>query len=182
MPANANGAKVINMSLGGDAPCSSYFQSALDFAAAQGVAVVAAAGNENSPASGSTPANCNNIITVGATGREGNKAVYSNYGPEVDVSAPGGDGSTGEANTILSTWNDGTTGQGSETYGYMQGTSMAAPHVAGVAALMMAANPNLTPAPLSARWVVHCTSDAGVHPTARSRGRTVRGFRFCRVR
>ncbi len=146
VPANTTPAKVINMSLGGTGTCGTSFQSALDFAAAQGVAVVAAAGNENSPASGSTPANCNNIITVGATGREGNKAVYSNHGPEVDVSAPGGDGSTGEANTILSTWNDGTTGQGSETYGYMQGTSMAAPHVAGVAALMMAVNPNLTPA------------------------------------
>ena len=146
VPASTYHPKVINMSLGGDAPCSTYFQSALDFAATQGVAVVAAAGNESSPASGSTPANCNNIITVGATGREGSRAYYSNFGPEVDVSAPGGDDSTGGANTILSTWNDGTTVQGSETYGYMQGTSMAAPHVAGVAALMMTANPDLTPA------------------------------------
>lgn len=146
VPANANPARVINMSLGGSGQCGSYFQSALDYAAAQGVTVVAAAGNENSPASGSTPANCNNIITVGATGREGNKAYYSNYGPEVDVSAPGGDSSTGRANTILSTWNNGTTVQGSETYGYMQGTSMAAPHVAGVAALMLSADPALTPA------------------------------------
>lgn len=148
--ANANPVKVINMSLGGSGQCGDYFQSALDYAAAQGVTVVAAAGNADSPASGSTPANCNNVITVGATGREGNKAYYSNYGPEIDVSAPGGDGSTGDANTILSTWNDGTTVQGTETYAYMQGTSMAAPHVAGAAALIMSANPALTPAQVEA--------------------------------
>lgn len=150
VPANPTPAKVINMSLGGAGQCETYFQSALDFAAAQDVAVVVAAGNSNAPASGSTPANCNNVITVGATGREGSKAVYSNFGPEVDVSAPGGDSSTGGANTILSTWNDGTTVPGNETYGYMQGTSMAAPHVAGVAALMMTANPTLTPAQVEA--------------------------------
>ena len=146
VPASDHRAKVINLSLSGSGQCSAYFQSALDFAAAQGVAVVAAAGNESLPASDSTPANCNNVITVGATGREGNLARYSNYGPEVDVSAPGGDGSTGGANTILSTWNDGATVPGAGTYGYMQGTSMAAPHVAGAAALIMTANRGLAPA------------------------------------
>ncbi|KRE81540.1 hypothetical protein ASG71_00150 [Arthrobacter sp. Soil763] len=150
VPDTITPARVINMSLGGDGQCGTYFQSALDFAAARGVTVVAAAGNENSPASGSTPANCSNIVTVGATGREGNRAYYSNYGPEVDVSAPGGDGSTGGQNTILSTWNNGTTVPGAETYGYMQGTSMAAPHVAGAAALITAANPALTPGEVEA--------------------------------
>ncbi len=146
VPASNYRPKVINLSLSGSGQCTAYFQSALDFAAAQGVAVVAAAGNEALPASDSTPANCNNVITVGATGREGSLAQYSNYGPEVDVSAPGGDGSTGGANTILSTWNDGATVPGAGTYSYMQGTSMAAPHVAGAAALIMTANPDLAPA------------------------------------
>ena len=146
VPASNYRPQVINMSLGGAGQCGYYLQSALDFAAEQGVAVVAAAGNEDSPASGATPANCNQVITVGATGREGNRAPYSNYGPEVDVAAPGGDSSTGGANTILSTLNTGTTVPGSATYGYMQGTSMAAPHIAGLAALIVAASPNLTPA------------------------------------
>ena len=146
VPASNYRPQVINMSLGGAGQCGYYLQSALDFAAAQGVTVVAAAGNEDSPASGATPANCNRVVTVGATGREGNRAPYSNYGPEVDVSAPGGDASTGGANTILSTLNTGTTVPGSATYGYMQGTSMAAPHIAGLAALIVAASPNLTPA------------------------------------
>ncbi len=130
VPANATPAKVINMSLGGSGECSIYFQSALDYAAAQGVAVVAAAGNENSPTSGSTPANCDKIITVSATSRAGSRAFYANYGPEVDVSAPGGDASTSGYAAILSTWNDGKTTPGTEAYGFLQGTSMAAPHVA----------------------------------------------------
>ncbi|MDQ0868291.1 subtilisin family serine protease [Arthrobacter sp. V1I9] len=151
VPANATPAKVINMSLGGAGECNAYFQSALDFAADQGVAVVAAAGNENSPTSGSTPANCDNIITVGATGRAGSRAFYSNYGPEVDVSAPGGDASTSGYDAILSTWNEGKTTAGAEAYGFMQGTSMAAPHVAAVAALMMTAGSTPTPADVEAK-------------------------------
>jgi serine protease len=151
LAANATPAKVINMSLGGSGQCSVYFQSALDFAAAQGVAVVAAAGNENSPTSGSTPANCDKIITVGATGRTGSRAFYSNYGPEVDVSAPGGDASTSGYDAILSTWNDGQTTAGTEAYGFMQGTSMAAPHAAAVAALMMTAGSTVTPADVEAK-------------------------------
>lgn len=136
-PFNSNPADVVNMSLGGTASqCSTTFQTALDYAASRNATVIAAAGNENSPVSGTIPANCDKIITVGATGREGNRAGYSNYGPAVDVSAPGGDFSTGVQSGIVSTYNNGSTTPGSESYAYMQGTSMAAPHVAAVAAIM----------------------------------------------
>lgn len=63
----------------------------------------------------------------------------------IDVAAPGGDQRTGSANGVLSTLNDGYSSPGSDSYSYYQGTSMAAPHVVGVAALMLARNPTLTP-------------------------------------
>lgn len=144
-PLNLTPARVINMSLGAEAVCQASMQSAIDFAVQQGSVVIAAAGNESQPAANVSPANCRNVITVGATSRAGDGASYSNYGPEVDVSAPGGDGSTAAEN-ILSTFNSGTTTPAKEAYGYMQGTSMAAPHVAGVAALMLSVNPLLSPA------------------------------------
>lgn len=145
VPANASPARIINLSLGSEGVCSRTLQNAIDFAVQQGSVVIAAAGNEFQPAANVMPANCRNVVTVGATSRAGDSASYSNYGPEVDVSAPGGDGSTGSEN-ILSTFNTGMTTPGTATYAYMQGTSMAAPHVAGVAALMLSINPALTPA------------------------------------
>ena len=141
-PANPNPARVINMSLGGKTSCGITFQTAIDFAVGKGSVVVAAAGNETQPAANVAPANCQNVVVVGATDRAGNSASYSNYGPEVDVSAPGGDGD----HNILSTSNTGTTVPIKEAYSYKRGTSMAAPHVAGVAALMLAVDPSLTPA------------------------------------
>ncbi|WP_185982195.1 S8 family serine peptidase [Arthrobacter sp. KBS0703] len=136
-PSNANPARVINLSLGGSGACSSTYQSAIDLATSRGAAIVVAAGNENRPASESSPANCQNVITVGASTRNALRAPYSNYGPAVDVVAPGGDMSWNAANGIASTLNDGATSLGEEAYFYSQGTSMAAPHVAGVAAMLV---------------------------------------------
>ncbi len=142
VPANANPAKVINMSLGGQGACDSTLQNAVNQITAAGTTIVVSAGNENLNASGFTPANCNGVITVAATSISGNRASYSNFGSNVEISAPGGD--TG--NLILSTWNTGKTTPLADYYVYMGGTSMAAPHVSGVASLLYSLNPNLTPA------------------------------------
>jgi serine protease len=146
VPANTNVAKVINMSLGGGGACSSATQSAINGAVNRGTSVVVAAGNENQNVSNASPANCNNVITVAATNRAGSRASYSNYGSLVDIAAPGGETRTSKANGILSTLNSGTKTPSSENYDYYQGTSMATPHVAGLAALMKSANSALTPA------------------------------------
>ncbi|MGI5458941.1 S8 family peptidase [Streptomyces sp. CA-249302] len=146
VPANSNVAKVINMSLGGDGACTSATQSAINAAVGRGTTVVVAAGNDNDNVANHSPGNCNNVISVAATNRSGAKASYSNYGSLVDISAPGGQTSTGTANGILSTLNSGTKTPSAESYAYYQGTSMATPHIAGLAALVKSANSSLTPA------------------------------------
>ncbi|MFG3658444.1 S8 family serine peptidase [Streptomyces sp. NPDC047706] len=146
VPANSNVAKVINMSLGGDGACTSATQSAINAAVNRGTTVVVAAGNDNDNVASHSPGNCGNVISVAATNRSGAKASYSNYGSLVDISAPGGQTSTGTANGIYSTLNSGTRTPSTESYAYYQGTSMATPHIAGLAALMKSAKPSLTPA------------------------------------
>lgn len=144
VPANANPAKVINMSLGGGGACGTTTQNAINSARSRGAVIVVAAGNSNTDASTANPANCAGVVTVAATNRAGGRAYYSNYGSVVDVAAPGGDTRTAGGG-VLSTLNSGTTGPGVDSYAFYQGTSMAAPHVAGVAALMLSKTPTLTP-------------------------------------
>jgi thermitase len=113
-------ADIINLSLGAQSSCSSAMQSAINTAWNQGLVIVAAAGNNNR-SSGFAPANCNRVVAVSASTSSDSKASFSNFGSWVDVAAPG----VG----ILSTDHAGT-------YSSFNGTSMASPHVAGLAALV----------------------------------------------
>ncbi|MEN3011091.1 MAG: S8 family peptidase [Candidatus Bipolaricaulaceae bacterium] len=136
-----NGAHVINMSLGGPAT-SSTLEAAVRYAYSKGVVLVAAAGNENT-SSPSYPAYYPECIAVAATDQNDVKASFSNYGAWVDIAAPGV--------SIYSTLPNHTNRTGVRNYGYLSGTSMAAPHVAGVAALIKARYPTLTNAQIAQR-------------------------------
>lgn len=138
VPANANPASVINMSLGGPVACTNApaLQQAINEANNTGAIIVVAAGNSNVDASTFSPAGCSGVITVGATNAAGNRASYSNYGTRIDLMAPGGEPSGQQVVSTL----------GSGQYGSQAGTSMAAPHVAGVLALMKSKKPALTAA------------------------------------
>ncbi|PAJ73430.1 peptidase S8 [Pseudoalteromonas sp. NBT06-2] len=146
LPTNTNPADVINMSLGGEGSCSSVTQSAINTARANGAVIVIAAGNSNDNSANYNPGNCSGIVNVAAVGRNGGRAYYSNYGTTIDVAAPGGAQSfANDSEGVLSTHNSGSNGPSSDSYHYSQGTSMAAPHVAGVAALIKQVKPNATP-------------------------------------
>ncbi|WNO60234.1 S8 family peptidase [Rheinheimera sp. MMS21-TC3] len=144
VPSNPNPADVINMSLGGGGSCSSTTQNAINIARNNGSVIIVAAGNDNTNANNFNPGSCPGVVNVAATGRNGGRAYYSNYGTSVDVAAPGG-AMGSNADGVLSTHNTGSTTPSSDSYSSMQGTSMAAPHVAGVAALIKQVKPSATP-------------------------------------
>jgi len=148
---NQNPADIINMSLSIQAPCPASMQAAIDAAVSRGVVVVVAAGNKATQARLYAPANCNNVVVVAAGDARGRLAFYSNFGPEVDVLAPGGDvyadtDGDGRPDGVLSTratefgcydpLNQSSTPKC--YYSFLQGTSMAAPHVSAAFALLAA--------------------------------------------
>ena len=154
VPANANPAHVINLSLGGSGACPASYSAAVAQANALGAVVVVAAGNSNANVSNFTPANCPGVITVASNGVTSRRAYYSNYGAGIDISAPGGgvyanDGSGGTQIYDGFVWqarNPSTTTptavgdiNPATAYGGSAGTSQASPHVAGIVALMQGA-------------------------------------------
>jgi thermitase len=127
-----NGASVINMSLGADIG-STALQTAINYAYANGVVTVAAAGNDGSN-SIDYPANYSNVIAVASTDYQDKKSYFSNYGTNIDISAPG------SSIYSLNDWHNSN-----PPYQYMSGTSMATPVVTGVVSLLLSVNPTLTP-------------------------------------
>jgi serine protease len=126
-----HGANVINMSLGGPFP-SAILHSACQYAYKKGVTIVCAAGNSGGEGVG-YPAAFPECIAVSSVGPGGKLAPYSSYGSQVALAAPGGDKSLGASAGIL----QNSVVDGADDYYSLQGTSMASPHVAGVAALLI---------------------------------------------
>jgi len=141
VPANANPSKVINMSFAVEAMCPVALQDAIDGARERGSILVAAAGNASDDAAKFAPGNCNGVITVGSTTSEGTRADYSNYGPTIDISAPGGNTPT----PVSVRSNTGTQAPDQPSTAGDFGTSVSASHVAAGAAILASTNPSITP-------------------------------------
>jgi hypothetical protein len=137
VPENENPAQIVNLSLGSSDYCRPEMQAAIDALSAREIIVVAAAGNEANPASGTSPANCDGTLTVGATTNIGQRAGYSNFGSYLNLSAPGGD----DAKGVISSVDSGRTSPRDAAYKALYGTSMAAPHVSGILAIARGVDP-----------------------------------------
>jgi serine protease len=163
VPANTTPARVINMSLGGAVACSQGYIDAIGQANTAGSTVVVSAGN-SSGHTVSSPASCPGAIGVAGLRHVGDKVGFSDIGPQIAISAPGGNcvnTATGDAclYPILTLTNKGTTtpvagpagASYTDAFDASLGTSFSAPLVSGTVALMLSANPSLTPAQVKAK-------------------------------
>lgn len=146
VPNNPYPAKVLNMSFGVDLEpgqeidyCDDALQEAVSYARNKGAVLAVAAGNDNHWEHFNAPAVCEGTLKIASTGPKGLRSYFSNYGPSVSFAAPGGDLRYGLIGGILSTVNPGG-GYEHSGFNFYQGTSMATPHVAGIAGLIFAAS------------------------------------------
>lgn len=147
----ADHARILNMSLGAATPCTDVVRTAVDYAVRRGALLVAAVGNSakkgNPP---EEPADCPGVVGVGAVDQHNRVASFSEHGPQVSVSAPGV--------RVLAAYR----APHAETWGYLDGTSMAAPMVSGVGALLLSRHPGWTSAQVQQR-ILATAVDRGRH-------------------
>jgi serine protease len=201
VPANPNPARVVNLSLGGVGSCPAYMQRAVNDARARGAVVVAATGNDGSPSTIGTPANCAGVMAVTAHNFQGDNADYANVGAGTSISAPGGGACTepdGPSFTCLTpsgaaanfgVWSLGLWGQrgptstnasgnssGPNIFGNI-GTSMATPHVSAAAALLISADGSLSESRVRAALAASARSfPAGTYCANQTDGRCGAGM------
>jgi serine protease len=164
VPTNTTPARVLNMSLGGSEACSAAYQDIVNQVVAAGAVIVVAAGNGDANGDGTTvgsPANCNGVIAVAAVRSAGDKVAFSDLGPEIAISAPGGNcvNTNGAClYPMMTTSNSGLTtptpgaagGIYTDSFNASLGTSFSTPLVTATVGLMLSVQPTLTPAEVKA--------------------------------